>query len=96
MYAGGRTNGFIFSTVPTQPHPTPTIHTITHSQFPNNHQACDRAARPDKALEVGEAMLAAGVVPLRLAVALVLRGAHRGMLYDRVRGWRVLLWLGEL
>lgn len=67
------------------PMPTPSSSLLpppAHTQA----QACDRTAQHAKAVEVGEAMLAAGVAPLPRAIKLVLRNAHRGALGDRVRG----------
>lgn len=49
-----------------------------------NAQACDRSQNHLRAVEIGEAMLAAGHRPLPRTVACVIRGADRGMLYERV------------
>ncbi len=57
----------------------------THTHTAGTHtQACDRSAQYAKAVDVGEAMLAAGLAPLPRAVKAVLVGADRARLYERV------------
>lgn len=75
----------------TSNHQTPSsINPTKPHTNPNPKQACDRSQAHLRAVEIGEAMLAAGLSPLPRTVTCVLRGADRARLYERV-GWGMLL-----